>query len=230
MGILDRWRRKAREPLPLPQSTVTTGKASPDWRDAVRRYRDPSHPERPPNPKKVARSIHSSKTLTPDRATVERECEIAGIPSAAVYAELDAIRAREAGAERDRRSGWRERTRTLDIDPERVVDLRPLGGTPWKVVGAGHWLSDRERDLLRPGWFVLHREPENPYDSDAVAVYLDCRKIGYLTKAKAKAHSPILATFPADGFEVDATISGRNVLVTLPQPSVLRRFANRAVA
>ncbi len=203
----------------------------PAWREAIRRYRDPMHPERPPHPRKVARSLLDSHTLDLDAATIERESEIAGIDPAEVYVELDALRARDAerkATEALDGSGWREKTITRDFDPEQVVDLRPLGGAAWKVVGTGNWLSDRERDSLRPGWFVLRCEPENPHDANAVAVYLDCRKIGYISAAKASAYNPILSSISADGFEVAGDISGPNAQVVLPQPSRLGEYAERA--
>ncbi|MDN4476613.1 HIRAN domain-containing protein [Demequina sp. SYSU T00192] len=109
-----------------------------------------------------------------------------------------------------------------EFDPARVVDLRPLGGKDWKAVGLGHWLRERERAALRQGWWVLHREPRNRYDANAIAVYLDCRKIGYLSAAKARAYSPMLDALGADGYEVDARIAGIQVYVTLPTPAAVR--------
>lgn len=225
MGIFDRWKHARTAPAPEQTTQVATQSPEPEWRDEIWRYRDPMHPERTPHPKKVARSIYASNTLTLDPETIARECEIAGVDPAPVHAELDAIRAREVIDASAERTGFRTKTRTLNFDPATVADLRPLGGKSWKAVGAGNCLSDRERDALQSGWFVLRREPDNPYDANAVAVYLDCRKVGYLTAAKAKTYSPILAAIEAQGFEVDGQIVGRSAHIQLPAPSSLRTFA-----
>lgn len=81
------------------------------------------------------------------------------------------------------------------------------------------------RGALRAGWFVLRLEPENPRDANAVVVQLDCRKIGYLSRAKA-VHSEVLAVTPFDGFEVDGRTDSPQVRVTLPGQSELRECAN----
>ena len=223
MGLFDRLRRNARR-----ESVSQPPEVEPTRPVVVRHYRDPLHPERPPHPHKVARALYASQSLALDDGTVERECEIAGVDPAPVYAELEALRTRDQMEEADRRSGWREPTRTINFDAERVADLRPLGGKMWRAVGAFGWLSDRERRALRAGWFVLKREPQNPYDVNAVAVYLDCRKVGYLSAAKAKALSPLLAAIPADGYEVSGEVRNRTAYVALPTPSALRLFVGRS--
>lgn len=58
-------------------------------------------------------------------------------------------------------------------------------------------------DQLKIGAFVaLVAEPDNPYDSEAVAVYFDGVKLGYLPRAVNSAISTLIAFGHADLFEV----------------------------
>jgi hypothetical protein len=220
---LDPGRRSASQPESKMMPIRVVSATPQEWSEAIRRYRDPMHPERPPHPKKVARTLHSSNRLDLDPAMIARECELAGVDPEEVQVELDALRIREETGT----LGFEDvKTATRSFNPGRVADLRGLGGVLWKVVGMSYWLQDGERDSLRVGWFVLHREPGNPHDKNAVAVYLDCRKIGYLTVAKAKTYSPILASISAEAYEVAGQIDGRDALVRLPPPTTLQMIAN----
>lgn len=46
---------------------------------------------------------------------------------------------------------------------------------------------DTDLTLINPGDKVLlAREPDNPYDSEAIAAYVGCEKIGYLNRGRLK--------------------------------------------
>lgn len=41
-------------------------------------------------------------------------------------------------------------------------------------------------------WAILHREPDNPYDTNAVAVYIFGQKVGHLSQSDAERYAPII--------------------------------------
>lgn len=88
--------------------------------------------------------------------------------------------------------------------PATVLNRRQRGFVP--VVGESHYqdaIKDAVRNLLRNGEIyetqaVLVREPDNEYDPNAVAVYLENGgKIGYLSREAALAYQPVLQQLAA---------------------------------
>jgi HIRAN domain len=75
---------------------------------------------------------------------------------------------------------------------ERTAAMAVPGAPPLRV---GVWVADsvaeREPDLP---WFqaVLMREPDNPYDSNAIAVYSPAGKIGHLSREDAEEYQDVL--------------------------------------
>ena len=63
------------------------------------------------------------------------------------------------------------------------IDLRSLASRRLRIVGVANYLRDRERSLFGGVEYRLVREPENVYDANAVAVYGQERKVGYLSAA-----------------------------------------------
>ena len=70
-----------------------------------------------------------------------------------------------------------------------------------EVVGESHYLDAltaitgrRGREHIRqPALAALVREPDNPYDADAVAIWIDGRKVGHLSRSDAQAYQePLL--------------------------------------
>lgn len=61
-------------------------------------------------------------------------------------------------------------------------------GVHWlNVRGASHYQDERARVMIRPGdRVILHREPENEYDPNAVAVQREGLTLGYINKGLAK--------------------------------------------
>lgn len=61
-------------------------------------------------------------------------------------------------------------------------------GVYWlNVRGASHYQDERVRVMIRPGdRVILHREPENEYDPNAIAVQREGLTLGYINKGLAK--------------------------------------------
>jgi hypothetical protein len=82
---------------------------------------------------------------------------------------------------------------------ERTAAMAVQGTPPLPV---GVWVADdvakREPDLP---WFqaVLVREPDNPYDSNAIAVYSPAGKIGHLSREDAEEYQDVLIAVEEGG-------------------------------
>ena len=88
-------------------------------------------------------------------------------------------------------------------------------------------MSDRERAKYGGTEYALVREPNNPHDSDAVAVYGKGRKVGYLSAAKAAAVAPSLDAMGAGAYRVGGTsVQGNSIRLWVDVPKVpgLREF------
>jgi len=75
---------------------------------------------------------------------------------------------------------------------ERTAAMAVRGAPPLPVgVWVANKVAERERDLP---WFqaVLVREPDNPYDPNAIAVYSPAGKIGYLSREDAEEYQDVL--------------------------------------
>ncbi|NNC14104.1 hypothetical protein HII28_19815 [Planctomonas sp. JC2975] len=73
-----------------------------------------------------------------------------------------------------------------------------------KVVATKRWVNDSERAKLADREFLLRREPDNPADRNAIAVFSHERKLGYVPAVEAHQLSPLLDKFATvDGFVVD---------------------------
>jgi HIRAN domain len=82
---------------------------------------------------------------------------------------------------------------------EHTAAIAVQGAPPLPV---GVWVANnvakREPDLP---WFqaVLVREPDNPYDSNAIAVYSPAGKIGYLSREDAEEYQDVLIAVEQGG-------------------------------
>ena len=57
----------------------------------------------------------------------------------------------------------------------------------WRIVGGGHSPDGRVReDILA----VLAAEPDNPYDANAVTVWIQGLKVGYLSREDPRRYRP----------------------------------------
>src|SRR5690625_4250246 len=69
--------------------------------------------------------------------------------------------------------------------PERLMDLRDNAERCFRIVGASHWVARDEMWQYQLDVFFLHREPQNPHDQHAIAVYGGDRKFGYMSAGMA---------------------------------------------
>jgi hypothetical protein len=84
--------------------------------------------------------------------------------------------------------------------PEGLTNALLPGGRTVDVVGESHYQealelitggkTEEAHDLEK--WASLIREPDNPYDRNAVAVYIDGRKVGYLSRDDAPQYGVLL--------------------------------------
>ena len=83
---------------------------------------------------------------------------------------------------------------------ERTAALAARGKPPLPVAVS---VADDEPDLL---WFqaVLVREPDNPYDSNAIAVYSPAGKIGHLSREDAEDYQDVLIAVEDGGADAGA--------------------------
>lgn len=73
------------------------------------------------------------------------------------------------------------------------------GGLEVGVVGESHYQDaltaivggKRSESVRIPTHAILVPEPDNPYDPNAVAVYIDGRKVGHLPRPAAQAFAPV---------------------------------------
>ena len=107
------------------------------------------------------------------------------------------------------------------------IDLRSLASRRLRIVGVANYLRDRERSLFGGVEYRLVREPENVYDANAVAVYGQERKVGYLSAAKAASLAPLLDRLGEAAFAVSGcgvTEASARLWVDLPRVPELRKF------
>lgn len=95
-------------------------------------------------------------------------------------------------------------------------------GATVRVVGVFDALTLRQREKQHAGQWVLRREPDNPLDPNAIAVFIGAQKIGYLSAAKARGYAPILDKIGGP-IAVSGTQVGITFHVDLPDLNDLRR-------
>lgn len=82
--------------------------------------------------------------------------------------------------------------------PTMPVDLRDDADRVFRVVAFSHWVDDDTMGRYAADYFFLHREPENEYDANAVAVYGGDRKFCYLEAAAAAEYAPLFDQVGSD--------------------------------
>lgn len=213
MGIIDRFKsafssRQTDAPLPRESRPSTV----------------PSAAEPPPRPRpNVARVARSLIARYPDGVPPEALEET----SAAEGVNPETVRRR---IEKDSKSPEPQVVRRRRIDPDalQVVDLTGLESIRMRIKGSAYTVSDTERRRQGGPEYLLIREPENEAGLSAVAVYgMKGRRVGYLSAARAKMMSPLLAQLGAEAFKVSgagATRSSIVLHVDVPKADALRRF------
>lgn len=124
------------------------------------------------------------------------------------------------------------RSRRVNVDELRVMDLSELESVRLRVRGSAHSVSDAERRRQGGGEYLLIREPDNEVDPTAVAVYgMRGRRVGYVSATRGAMLAPLLAELDADAFKVSgegATKHSVVLWVDVPKADGLRRFVREA--
>lgn len=106
--------------------------------------------------------------------------------------------------------------------PEVLVDLRDEAERSFRVVGSSHWVPQDVVWQYQLNVFFLHREPDNPYDENAIAVYGGERKFGYLSAGAAAQYAPLLDQIGADFIVARDNKDLARMWFRLPRVPVLR--------
>ena len=121
--------------------------------------------------------------------------------------------------------------RARAIDPDRIHDLRHLESLRLRIRGSFANVTDAERRKYGGREYLLVREPQNPHDGNAVAVYSGDRRVGYVTAARASSLAPLLDRLEADAFRVSGegvNSSSIRLWVDVPRTPPLRDYVKRA--
>ncbi|TFD11409.1 hypothetical protein E3T35_09325 [Cryobacterium sp. TMT1-2-2] len=116
---------------------------------------------------------------------------------------------------------------TIDTTALRALDLRDLPSTRFRIVGSSYCVTEDERALYGGTDYLLKREPDNGSDANAVAVFGQGRKVGYLSAAKAASLAELLDGLDFDAFQVGGTsVLGNSIRlwVDVPKVAALRLF------
>jgi len=109
----------------------------------------------------------------------------------------------------------------------RTLDLRGIPSVRIRVKGIANWVDWDERREFGGVGYLLVREPANPYDPNAVAVYGNGRKVGYVSAKRASILAPVLDALPYDAFTVAGAAPNDHsagMWVDLPKAAELRAF------
>ena len=117
------------------------------------------------------------------------------------------------------------------LPADEVHDVLAPGGEIAELVGTAPYQESLEEiaggkpesapELEK--WAHLVPEPDNPWDRNAVAVYIDARKIGYLPRESSAAYAALLTQLWADSRAravCRAVVAGGSYKVTTPAGSV----------
>ena len=118
----------------------------------------------------------------------------------------------------------------VDLEALATLDLREVLSTRMRIKGSANWVKDSARPKFGGTEYLLVREPENEFDTSAVAVYGKGRKVGYLSSVKAAGLAPILDPLGFDAFIVGGASVFENSIrlwVDVPVLAELRRFLKK---
>ena len=116
--------------------------------------------------------------------------------------------------------------KTVDVAKLRVLDLRSIPATQYRIVGSAYSVTQAGLYAHGADQYLLIREPRNKHDLNAVAVYGKGRRVGYATRTKAAMLAPILDPLPYDAFLVNGTGMGaeKQMQVGIPAAAALQKF------
>jgi hypothetical protein len=113
----------------------------------------------------------------------------------------------------------------LHVDELDIMDLRSVEARRFRIVGSAYVCSDRDRKVYGGTQYLLVREPGNPVDGNAVAVYGKGRQLGYTSTTKAGGLAPLLDKLGADAYLVGGAAASEasiKIWVDLPTLPALR--------
>lgn len=114
-----------------------------------------------------------------------------------------------------------------ELDPADVADLRELPCTRYRIKGSAFVVSDLNRERFGGTEYQLRREPKNRHDANAIAVYGQGRRVGYISAAKAASIAPLLDVLPEMAFTVGGMgVVGNSIRLWVDVPSLpaLRQY------
>jgi len=123
------------------------------------------------------------------------------------------------------RAAAARRRADLLVDQLDMMDLRSVEARRFRIVGSTYVCSDRDRKVYGGTQYLLVREPDNPIDGNAVAVYGKGRQPGYTSTTKAGGLAPLLDKLGADTYLVGGAAASEasiKLWVDLPTLPALR--------
>lgn len=111
-----------------------------------------------------------------------------------------------------------------------MLDLRALDAVDGRIRGQFGYLEEDERKQYQTKTYILRRDPENPHDPNAIAVYTKHRQIGYVSAGRAEKLAPLLDQIGAEGYLVNSGAKTDTVVtkILLPKIPALRKLANES--
>lgn len=106
-------------------------------------------------------------------------------------------------------------------------DLRELESTRVRVKGTAAYVPGHLREHVGGTEYLLRREPDNPYDTNAIAVYWEGQKVGHVSAVKAAAMAPLLDVLGDTDYLVSgmgAYTRSTRLWVDLPKLPALRAY------
>lgn len=107
------------------------------------------------------------------------------------------------------------------------IDLRHLPAKRLRIRGTWAAVPDSQRTKVGGDQYELRREPRNKHDKQAIAIFWEGRKVGYVSAAKASAMAPLLDATGALTFVVagaGAYDGTSRLFVDLPSLPALREY------
>jgi hypothetical protein len=121
----------------------------------------------------------------------------------------------------------------VEFDPDSVADLRALPSSRLRIRGTAYNISLGNRVSFGGTEYLLVHEEDNVNDSNAVAIYGNGLKVGYVSASKEGSFAPLLDRLPASAFKVGGSgVSGESIQlwVDLPTLTAMRAFVKSNVA
>lgn len=114
------------------------------------------------------------------------------------------------------------RVRNVRLKDGAMPEDYGAGGALVRAVGDSYWVKPETVAALSVDHFIVVREPRNKHDANALAVYADGRKVGYVSAARASTYAPLLDALGVSRVRV-ARDGEDGLRFRLPSLTVLRR-------